>query len=63
MFDRDPLAWSRATPAACVQAMTPLALVRSGAHGVLEWLGRTVELVLQGPPPRGDPGEAAPRPA
>jgi hypothetical protein len=61
VFDRDPLAWSCATPAACEQAMTPLALVRSGAHGVLEWLGRTGELVLHGPPPRGDPGEAAHR--
>ena len=54
VFERDPLACP-----ACEQAMTPLALVRSGAHGVLEWLGRTGELVLHGPPPRGDPEDTA----
>jgi hypothetical protein len=58
LFERDPLACP-----VCEQAMTPLALVRSGAHGVLSSgagrLGRTGELVLHGPPPRGDPAGVA----
>jgi hypothetical protein len=51
VFERDPLACAR-----CGGAMTSLALVRAGASGVLAWLGSAGEVVLHGPPARGDPG-------
>ncbi len=42
----------------CEELMRQVALVRAGAGDVLSWLQRQGDLVLVGPPARGDPGMA-----